>query len=58
MKKFTVSISVRGSVYMEVEAETMKDAKEIAENKVGEMDFNCLENIDWFAVDVWEECIC
>lgn len=53
--KFSVVVSVRGSVYVEVEADSPKDAKKIAEEQVGEMDFNRLENIDWDVVDVWED---
>ena len=53
--KFSVVVSVRGTVYAEIEADTPKDAKKIAEEKVSEIDFNCLENIDWVVADVWEE---
>ena len=53
--KYTVVVSVRGAIYLDVEADSREDACEIAEEKTAEMDFNCLENIDWDAVDVWEE---
>ena len=53
--KFSVVVSVRGSVYVEVEADSPKEASQIAEEKVSEMDFNRLENIDWVVADVWEE---
>lgn len=51
--KFSVVVSVRGSVCVEVEADSPKEASQIAEEKVSEMDFNRLENIDWDVVDVW-----
>ena len=53
--KYTVVVSVRGAVYAEVEADNPKDAKQIAEEKVSEMDFNCIEDIDLDVVDVWVE---
>ena len=52
---YTAVVSVRGSVYLEVEAESRQEAKRIAEEAVSEMDFNRLENIDLDVVDVWEE---
>lgn len=53
--KYKVVVSVQGAVYAEVEADNQKDAKRIAEEKVANMDFNCIEDIDLDAVDVWEE---
>ena len=51
--KFSVVVSVRGAICLEVEADSREDACEIAEEKAGEMDFNRLENIDWHAADAW-----
>lgn len=53
--RFSVVVSVRGTVYAEIEADSPKEAKQIAEEEVSEMDFNRLENIDWDVVDVWKD---
>lgn len=51
--KFSVVVSVRGAICLEVEADSREDACEIAEEKTADMDFNRLEDIDWVVVDAW-----
>lgn len=51
--KYTVAVSVRGSVYLTVEAENENEARRIADEEVSDMDFNALENIDWDVMNTW-----
>lgn len=53
--EYTVVVSVRGSVGLNIQAENINEAKRIAEEVISEMDFNRLENIDWVVFDAWEE---
>lgn len=50
---FTVVVSVRGSVCLNIEAESKEEAKRIADENICDMDFNALENIDWVVMDAW-----
>lgn len=53
--EYTVVVSVRGSVCLNIEAESEEEAKRIADEKVCGIDFNALENIDWVVMDAWPD---
>ena len=53
--KYTVVVSVRGSVVLDINAENINEAKRIAEEEVGNMDFNRLENIDLEVAGAWRD---
>lgn len=53
--KYYVRIAVEGRVEVEVEADSFEEAKEKACNKVYDMDFGELEDIDWQAVNAETE---
>ena len=53
--EYTVVVSVRGSVCLNIEAESKEEAKRIADEHVFEMDFNELEDIDWVVMDAWPD---
>lgn len=53
--KYTVIVSVRGSVVLDIQAENINEAKRIAEEEVCNMDFNRLENIDLEVAGAWRD---
>ena len=53
--EYTAVVSVRGSVCLNIEAESKEEAKRIADEHVCEMDFNELEDIDWVVVNAWPD---
>lgn len=53
--EYTVVVSVRGSVCLNIEAESKEEAKRIADENVCDMDFGALEDIDWVVMDAWPD---
>ena len=50
-----VRILVEGCVTVIVDADNVEEAKEKANEEVGEMDFGELSNIEWNTIDVEDE---
>ena len=53
--EYTVVVSVRGSVCLNIEAASKEEAKRIADEHVCDMDFGALEDIDWVVMNAWPD---
>lgn len=47
MPEFCIPVRVTGKVELTIEAKTPEEAQELANDKVSEMDFGELEDIEW-----------
>ena len=54
--KYYVRVLVEGCVTVIVDADSIEEAKEKANEGVGEIDFGELSNIEWDAIDVEDDC--
>lgn len=54
--EYAVRVFVEGCVTVIVDADSIEEAKEKANEEVGEMDFGALSNIEWNAIDVEDDC--
>lgn len=53
--EYSVRVFVEGCVTVTIDADSVEEAKEKANEEVGEMDFGELSNIEWDAIDVEAE---
>lgn len=51
--KYIVRVAVEGRVEVTVDADSIEEAKEIANDQVCDMDFGPLEDIEWDTATAW-----